>query len=462
MAGKRKKESGLTLEERLKRALVLEEEQPYHVPENWVWTRLDEINHFFSQTLNPATRPEQIFELYSVPSCENNFPEIVLGSEIGSSKQYVLKNDILLCKINPRINRVWIVTGHTDHSYLASSEWIVVRTTRCNPRYLLWLFQGPYFREQMLSNVSGVGGSLMRAQPKWVNRYMLPIPPVQEQERIVDRIESLFAKLDVAKEKAQAAVDGFETRKAAILHSAFTGKLTTRWRVAHQIGFETWKVETSKELFEYVTSGSRGWAQYYSDNGAVFLRMGNLDHGTIKLELSNVQYVKLPDKAEGQRSLVQDNDILISITADVGMIGLVKTIDFEAYINQHIALARPAKKESAEFIAWYLVSDVGFRQLQQKQRGATKVGLGLEDIRSLKLKMPTAEEQQEIVRILDDLLAKEQKAKEAAAAVLERVDLIKKSILARAFRGELGTNDPSEESAVELLKQCLAEGEVVP
>lgn len=168
MAGKRKKESGLTLEERLKRALVPEEEQPYHVPENWVWTRLDEINHFFSQTLNPATRPEQIFELYSVPSCENNFPEIVLGSEIGSSKQYVLKNDILLCKINPRINRVWIVTGHTDHSYLASSEWIVVRTTQCNPRYLLWLFQGPYFREQMLSNVSGVGGSLMRADRKSV------------------------------------------------------------------------------------------------------------------------------------------------------------------------------------------------------------------------------------------------------------------------------------------------------
>ena len=93
--------------------------------------------------------------------------------------------------------------------------------------------------------------------------------------------------------------------------------------------------------------------------------------------------------------------------------------------------------------------------MRNKQRGATKIGLGLDDIRSLELLIPTREEQDEVVYILDNLLANEQQAKEVAEGVLEQIDLIKKAILARAFRGELGTNDPSEESAVELLKQVL-------
>ena len=73
----------------------------------------------------------------------------------------------------------------------------------------------------------------MRAQPKFVQGYPVPLPPLVEQQRIVDRIESLFSKLDGAKEKAQNVVDGFETRKAAILHKAFIGELTAKWREGH-------------------------------------------------------------------------------------------------------------------------------------------------------------------------------------------------------------------------------------
>ena len=290
---------------------------------------------------------------------------------------------------------------------------------------------------------------------KTLNQTPIPLPPLPEQHRIVSRIESLFAKLDEAKEKAQAVVDGFELRKSAILHKAFTGKLTERWRKEHGVGLDSWTPKTSKELFEYVTSGSRGWAQYYSESGAVFVRMGNLDHGTIELDFTDIQHVCLPDKAEGQRSRLQKNDILISITADVGMIGLVREIPFEAYINQHIALARANNRNNSEFIAWYLVSDVGLKQMRGKQRGATKVGLGLDDIRSLQLPMPKLEEQEEIISILHKMMVQEQKAKEAAEAVLTQIDIMKKAILARAFRGELGTNDPKEESMGELLRSIL-------
>lgn len=452
-----KKKTALTIEERLQQALVPAEEQPYEVPENWVWVRLGDVNKYISKSVNPISEPDKIFELYSVPSMVDNYPEIIAGSDIGSSKQSVCKKDVLLCKINPRINRVWKVSQFTDNELIASSEWIIIRNNHIDANYLMYCFQSKYFREFMLSNVSGVGGSLMRAQPKYVQTYPIPLPPLSEQQRIVERIEELFAKLDEAKERLQEVADSFAVRKAAILHKAFTGELTKQWRRENGVSDESWEEKKGEDFFEYVTSGSRGWAKYYSDKGSIFVRMGNLNHGTIELDFSDIQYVELPDQVEGQRSKLQKNDILISITADVGMIGLVRE-DMDAYINQHVALARPKNDLYAEFLAWYFVSDVGLQQMQNKQRGATKIGLGLQDIRSIILKIPTLPEQHEIVRLIDDLLARERAAQQAAEQALASIDLMKKSILARAFRGELGTNKASEASALELLRQVLAEG----
>ena len=451
-----KKKTALTIEERLQQALVPAEEQPYEVPENWVWVRLGEVNKYVSKSVNPISEPDKIFELYSVPSMADDYPEIIAGSDIGSSKQSVCKEDVLLCKINPRINRVWKVSQFTDNELIASSEWIIIRNNHINANYLMYCFQSKYFREFMLSNVSGVGGSLMRAQPKYVQTYPIPLPPLSEQQRIVESIEELFAKLDEAKERLQEVADSFAVRKAAILHNAFTGELTKQWRWENGVSYESWEEKKGEDFFEYVTSGSRGWAKYYSDKGSIFIRMGNLNHGTIELDFSDIQYVELPDQVEGQRSKLQKNDILISITADVGMIALVRE-DMDAYINQHVALARPKNDLYAEFLAWYFVSDDGLQQMQNKQRGATKIGLGLQDIRSIILKIPTLPEQHEIVRLIDDLLARERSAQQAAEQALASIDLMKKSILARAFRGELGTNKASEASALELLKQVLAE-----
>ena len=205
MARGKKKEAALSPEERLQAALVPENEQPYKVPGNWCWVSLKTIDQYRSSSVDPSKYPSTLFELYSVPSSANDYPEIVKGDEIGSTKQSVEKGDILLCKINPRINRVWKVSQYTENTLLASSEWIVIRNSKIDSNYLMYCFRAPYFREYMLSNVSGVGGSLMRAQPKYVKTYPVPLPPLPEQQRIVDRIESLFAKLDEAKQKAQDA-----------------------------------------------------------------------------------------------------------------------------------------------------------------------------------------------------------------------------------------------------------------
>lgn len=458
MARGKKAAQGLKPEEKLAQALVPVEEQPYQIPENWCWTYLDKI-----YCVNPKNDAEDDVDAAFIPmekisaGMQNDYTfEIQPWKKAKKGHTQFADGDVAFAKISPCFeNRKSLIAENLPNGIGGgTTELIVLRQSKILSKYTFWLISDENFIQGGKNTYSGTVGQ-QRISMDYVRNYRVPLPPLAEQQRIVDRIESIFAKLDEAKEKAQAVVDSFELRKSAILHKAFTGELTAKWREEHGVTLDSWKNETSTQLFSYVTSGSRGWAQYYSDSGSVFVRMGNLDHGTVELDMEDIQYVNLPNKAEGQRSKLQKNDILISITADIGMIGLVRNADQDMYINQHIALARPIEENNAEFIAWYLVSDVGLKQMQSKQRGATKIGLGLDDIRNLKLLMPQVNEQAEIVRILDGLLAKENAAKEAAESVLEQIDTMKKAVLARAFRGELGTNDPAEESAVELLKTML-------
>lgn len=461
-----KKKTALTIEERLQQALVPAEKQPYEVPENWVWVRLGAVCGFERGITFPSSAKQNERDDENIPCLRtaNVQDELELNDLIYVNKKYyknnidklIRENDIIMSTANSRE-----LVGKTSFVYKVEYPMIFggfVMALRANKLLSKFLFC--YLRLEFLlgrfrgestqtTNIANISSSVL-------GEYTFPLPPLSEQQRIVERIEELFAKLDEAKERLQEVADSFAVRKAAILHKAFTGELTKQWRLENGVSDESWEEKKGEDFFEYVTSGSRGWAKYYSDKGSIFVRMGNLNHGTIELDLSDIQYVELPDQVEGQRSKLQKNDILISITADVGMIGLVRE-DMDAYINQHVALARPKNDLYAEFLAWYFVSDVGLQQMQNKQRGATKIGLGLQDIRSIILKIPTLPEQHEIVRLIDDLLAREHKAQQATEQALASIDLMKKSILARAFRGELGTNKASEASALELLRQVLAE-----
>lgn len=199
-----------------------------------------------------------------------------------------------------------------------------------------------------------------------------------------------------------------------------------------------WSTSTGSEIFELVTSGSRGWAKYYSDNGPLFIRIGNLDHGSVELDLKDVQRVTPPNDSEGKRTRLEPNDILISITAELGMIALVPDDLGEAYVNQHVALARPVPEIVSRFLAWYLASESdGKKQLLELKRGATKVGLGLPDIRNLILPLAPLNEQRRIAAKLDTTLAAVEACRQrldGVAAILKR---FRQAVLAAATSGEL-------------------------
>lgn len=450
-----KKKTALTIEERLQQALVPAEEQPYEVPENWVWVRLGEVNKYISKSVNPISEPDKIFELYSVPSMVDNYPEIIAGSDIGSSKQSVCKKDVLLCKINPRINRVWKVSQFTDNELIASSEWIIIRNNHIDANYLMYCFQSKYFREFMLSNVSGVGGSLMRAQPKYVQTYPIPLPPLSEQQRIVERIEELFAKLDEAKERLQEVADSFAVRKAAILHKAFTGELTKQWRRENGVSDASWEEKTIGEI---CSSLKYGTSKKSSDDGeVVVLRMGNLQNGEI--DWSNLAYTS--DEEDIKKYLLKSGDVLFNRTNSPELVGKTSIYRGEMpaiYAGYLIKLDYEKNIVVGDYLNYYLNSSKAKEYyMQVKTDGVSQSNINAKKIGEFEIPLPSLSEQHEIVRLIDDLLARERSAQQATEQALASIDLMKKSILARAFRGELGTNKASEASALELLKQVLAE-----
>jgi type I restriction enzyme S subunit len=180
------------------------EECPFAIPHSWEWTNMGMCSKYESASIDPSKYKDQEFELYSVPSFETGMPDFVHGANISSSKKLVEEEDVLLCKINPHLNRTWIVEHHKKAlQCIASSEWIIFRNKDINSQYLLRCFTSSYFLNLMLSNVSGVGGSLMRAQPSCVEKYLFPLPPYKEQLRIVAKIEELFAVLDGIKESLE-------------------------------------------------------------------------------------------------------------------------------------------------------------------------------------------------------------------------------------------------------------------
>lgn len=449
MARGKKKET-LTPEDRLQAALVPESEQPYKVPGNWCWVSLQTIDQYRASSTDPSKYPDTLFELYSVPSSADNYPEIVSGCEIGSTKQSVQKGDVLLCKINPRINRVWKVSQYTGNALLASSEWIIIRNSKIVSDYLMYCFRAPYFREYMLSNVSGVGGSLMRAQPKYVKTYPVPLPPLPEQQRIVDRIESLFARLDEAKQKAQDALDSFETRKAAILHKAFTGELTAQWRKEHGVGMESWE---RLKLGEIGTL-ERGRSQHRPRNDPrlfggpyPFIQTGDVASANVYIM---EHHQTLSEFGMEQSRMFSAGTLCITIAANIGDVAI---LSYDCCFPDSVVGFSPNSRSISKFI--YYMMSILQKELEDNAPATAQKNINLKILNAVEMNIPPVTEQTEIVRILDDLLAKEQQAKEVAEGVLEQIDLIKKSVLARAFRGELGTNDPSEESVVELLKVIM-------
>lgn len=229
-------------------APITDDERPFDIPDSWEWVRLGDVNTYNSESVHPDRTPDKTFELYSVPIFPTRKPEIIKGEEIRSNKQAVETGDVLLCKINPRINRVWKVSNFTDNENIASTEWIVVRQREITTEYLRYSLMAPYFRNLLQSNVSGVGGSLTRAKPREIRNYVLPIPPLSEQSRIAAKIAQLFALLRKVESSTQQYAQLQTLLKSKVLDLAMRGKLVEQDPHDEPASVLLEKIKAEKEL----------------------------------------------------------------------------------------------------------------------------------------------------------------------------------------------------------------------
>lgn len=473
----KKKQIELTIEEKLQNALVPKEEQPYKIPSNWCWVRLGNITQIKGGKRIPKgtslLKENTGYKYIRVTDMKNG---TVLNDDIHYiskdiynkiSNYTISKNDIYITCAGT-IGRVGIIPVEFDGANLTeNADKIIIKHIN---KYLLVKVLSSYIVQKQIQEVITTGCQPKLAIKK-IEQLKIPLPPINEQQRIVNIIESLFAKLDKAKELIENTLAQFEQNKMAILHKAFNGELTAKWRKENNIN--NIKDVSYIEKLPYIVPN--GW--YWDKLENITIRIVDGDHNPPAKEKEKTSYIMLSAQNIGyssfinmdkvrylskdnfdkchKRTCLEDGDILFS---SVGSIG--NAMVYREKENDKITFQRSVTiiktKINPYYLRYVLLSPYCQQIFKTESIGTAQKGFYIKQMKNLIVPVPTIEEQQEIVNILDRLLAKYNKIKNLEQQ-LEKIELLKKAILAKAFRGELGTNNPDEESAENLLKEILAE-----
>ncbi len=456
-----KKKTALTIEERLQQALVPAEEQPYEVPENWVWTYISSgfdvtsskrvhKSDWLSEGI-PFYRTRELVKLSEQGYVDN---ELFISEDLYKTfkKEFGVpqKNDLLISGVGT-IGVPYVISDEKEFYFKDGNVIWLKNKGVFDASYIYYLYKTVFIDNQIHSMSAGTTVdtyTIINAK-----NTIIPLPPLSEQQRIVERIEELFAKLDEAKERLQEVADSFAVRKAAILHKAFTGELTKQWRLENGVSDESWEDASLDSVCKSIYDGDH-MPPPKSDTGIPFLVISNVNTGFISFEKCRFVPEEYYDALSETRT-PEMGDILYTIVGSYGIPVMVDT-DKKFCFQRHMALLKPSNIYN-RFLWRQLQTQSFFEQATSIATGTAQLTVPIKGLRKLIIKCPSLPEQHEIVRLIDELLARERAAQQAAEQALASIDLMKKSILARAFRGELGTNKASEASALEMLRQVLAE-----
>ena len=466
MAG-RKKQPELTAEEKLQQALVPEAEQPYKVPDNWCWVKAGNLFNLFrgvSYKKHEAHNTKEFNDCLimrggNILEGDINLEadNVYVDKSLVTDEQFLKQYDIVIVSSTGSskiIGKAGIVDKDYSNVSFGAFLTLVRPIEKVDKKFVALYFQSELYRKRVRELANGVNINNVRTEH--ITGANFPLPPLAEQQRIVERIESLFAKLDEAKEKLQNTLDTFETRKAAILHKAFTGELTDNWRKQHGLTMDSWGEKTLQDVCSMkITDGTHKTPTYCdAEIGVPFLSAKDITSG--KICWDNIKYITQELHEELYTRLQpQVDDILL---AKNGTTGVAAIVDIEKIFDIYVTLAVLRPNQNIIYPRYLLNivnSSVCKNQFDEHLTGIGVPNLHLRDIKQVTISVPTLDEQTEIVRIIDNMLAKEQQAYSIAQNALAKIGLIKKSILARAFRGQLATNNPADEPAIELLKRVL-------
>lgn len=252
---------------------------------------------------------------------------------------------------------------------------------------------------------------------KWVKALNFKIPSSDEQSHVVEVLDKVIELISLRKQQL-AKLD--ELVKVRFVEMFGDAKLNPNNLPCCSLS----------EYIVFLTSGSRGWSQYFTDSGEYFITIKNVKD--CKITLQDIQCVTPPDNAEAKRTRVQENDLLISITADLGRTGIVtkEIAEHGAYINQHLTCIRLKQdKLNPLYVAYYMESDAGKEQFIAKNQSAVKAGLNFNAINSLKLMVPPLALQNQFAAFVERVDQQKQTVQQS----LEKLELMKKALMQEYF-----------------------------
>ncbi|AMQ71335.1 MULTISPECIES: restriction endonuclease subunit S [Bacillus] len=475
---KKKKTIGELLEE----ALVPEDEQPFQVPENWVWVRTETANGIVTGS-TPAKKQSEYYG--------GGFPfvkpaDLEQGSEVIHASEYLTEKGKAVSRIIPKESTMVCCIGSIGKAGFSTVECttnqqinsLVPNKKMINPKFNYYQVLNGTYQNELWNRSSATTVSIINKGKMSLIPYVLP--PFNEQKRIAEKVERLLSKIEEAKQLIEEAKDTFELRRAAILDKAFRGELTRKWREENSLEKKevelingnqsiesnspysiptTWKWRKLKDVASF-KNGFAFKSKDFVEQGIQLVRMGNLYKNDLALDRNPV-YMPLDfDEKIIEKYSVKNGDILLSLTGtkykrDYGYAVRVEGVEKPLLLNQRILSLNPNFMD--EYIFYYLQSSV-FRDVffSFETGGVNQGNVGSKAVESILIPIPPLEEAKEIEKMLNNLL-KNEKETLKILNVEDKLETLKQATLSKAFRGELGTNDPREENAIELLKEVLQE-----
>lgn len=439
-------------------ALVVLGYEPYSVPKNWCWTYWGNCGSFvagsaFKEKFQGNRNLNIPFYKVGSLKYSNNSGYLydndnTIDEEIRKKLKASLipENSIIFAKIGEaiRLNRRSLNSSPCciDNNLMA-----FISNDKCYYKYVFyWSKSVDLYAYTNATTVPAIRKTDLEKIP-------FPLAPYNKQVEIVEHIESLFSKLDNAKENAQEVLDNFENRKASILHKAFTGELTAKWRKENEVDIDSWKQKNISECCKLGSGGtpSRRNEGYYTGN-IPWIKTGEIDWNVVDSSEEKISQ----EAIENSSAKVYNPGAVLVAMYGMGVTrGKAAILGVKAATNQAVCVLQPQDFLFNRFLFYFFMSN--YWKFREQAVGGNQLNLSATIIGKFRINLPSLSEQKEISRILDALVEKELQAKQTAEMVINQIDIMKKSILARAFRGELGTNNPNDENAEELLKRILSE-----
>ncbi len=458
-----RKKRALTPEEQLEAAFVPEQECPYEIPTNWCWVKAGSLAtiHRGVSYKKPDAHNNQSDNCVLIlrggnieeGTIETEADNIYVDKSLVAPNQYIRKGDIVIVA-STGSTKVIGRAGISDRDYtdvaFGAFLMLVRPTNMIQQKYLGYYFQSMYYRDRIRQLAAGVNINNIRAD--YITDMPIALPPLHEQRRIASRIEWLFAKLDDAEAELREVIDSSKQRQAAILHKAFTGELVS-------LGDDNERSRLHVPIRKVVSGLKYGTSEKstYDNEGMPVLRIPNVS--SLHVDLNDMKYLAHSDVKPAD--MLQKGDILMIRSNGsrdlVGRCAVVPTLEEEYTYASFLIRIRPSDRVDSKYLWYYLQSTDAKAQLFTKAKSSSGIhNINSKEIGATIMPLPAMDKQHAIVQALDALFDSERDVLSTATIALDRIRMTRESVLNKALRGELGTNDPSEASSKELLASIMS------